>query len=632
MPHSDISGGFYQKGNGFMTKGQKKRLYRIIFSAVLLLAAVLIPQKTVRILFFVASYLLVGWDVIYKSFRGIAHGQVFDENFLMLLATIGAFAIGEYAEGVFVMLFYQVGELFQDMAVARSRQSISQLMDIRPDYVNIRQEGELVQVDPDELSVGDVFYVKPGEKVPLDGRILEGASSLDMMALTGESVPQEVEAGAEILSGSVNLSGLLCVEATKEFGESTVAKILEMVEEASDKKSRSENFITRFARYYTPVVVVLAVLLAVVPMLVVPGAEWQEWLSRALVFLVISCPCALVISVPLSFFGGLGGASKAGILIKGGNYLEALAQTEIAVFDKTGTLTEGSFTVQQVESAGRITEEELLEKIALAECYSPHPISLSLKKAYGKEPDESRVSGVEELSGRGVSACVDGKRLYVGNARLMEERGIQAPAPAHAGTVVYAADDQGYLGMVRISDQVKEDAAFCIETLKKARVKTVMLTGDRPEAAQEVARELGVDQLYAGLLPGDKVEKMEELLSLRSKNGKVVFMGDGINDAPVLTRADIGVAMGGVGSDAAIEAADVVIMNDQPSKLGTAIQISRRTLRIVKQNIVFALGIKVLFLILGAFGIANIWMGIFADVGVAVLAILNAMRCLKAIQ
>ena len=364
-----------------MTKGQKKRLYRIIFSAVLLLTAVMIPHKTVRILFFVASYLLVGWDVIYKSFRGIAHGQVFDENFLMLLATIGAFAIGEYAEGVFVMLFYQVGELFQDMAVARSRQSISQLMDIRPDFVNIRQDGELVQVDPDELSVGDVFYVKPGEKVPLDGRILEGTSSLDMMALTGESVPQEVEAGAEILSGSVNLSGLLCVEATKEFGESTVAKILEMVEEASDKKSRSENFITRFARYYTPVVVILAVLLAGVPMLVVPGAEWQEWLSRALVFLVISCPCALVISVPLSFFGGLGGASKAGILIKGGNYLEALAQTEIAVFDKTGTLTEGSFTVQQVESTGQITEEELLEKIALAECYSPHPISLSLKKA-----------------------------------------------------------------------------------------------------------------------------------------------------------------------------------------------------------------------------------------------------------
>lgn len=615
-----------------MTKGQKKRLYRIIFSAVLLLAAVLIPHKTVRILFFVASYLLVGWDVIYKSFRGIIQGQVFDENFLMLLATIGAFAIGEYAEGVFVMLFYQVGELFQDMAVARSRQSISQLMDIRPDFVNIRQEGELVQVDPDELSVGDVFYVKPGEKVPLDGRILEGTSSLDMMALTGESVPQEVEAGAEILSGSVNLSGLLCVEATKEFEESTVAKILEMVEEASDKKSRSENFITRFARYYTPVVVILAVLLAVVPMLVVPGAEWQEWLSRALVFLVISCPCALVISVPLSFFGGLGGASKAGILIKGGNYLEALAQTEIAVFDKTGTLTEGSFTVQQVKSAGRITEEELLEKIALAECYSPHPISLSLKKAYGKEPDESRVSGVEELSGRGVSACVDGKRLYVGNVRLMQERGIQVPAATHAGTVVYAADELGYLGMVRISDQVKEDAAFCIETLKKAHVKTVMLTGDRPEAAREVARELGVDQLYAGLLPGDKVEKMEALLSQRSKNGKVIFMGDGINDAPVLTRADIGVAMGGVGSDAAIEAADVVIMNDQPSKLGTAIQISRRTLRIVKQNIVFALGIKVLFLILGAFGIANIWMGIFADVGVAVLAILNAMRCLKAIQ
>lgn len=615
-----------------MTKGQKKRLYRIIFSAVLLLTAVMIPHKTVRILFFVASYLLVGWDVIYKSFRGIAHGQVFDENFLMLLATIGAFAIGEYAEGVFVMLFYQVGELFQDMAVARSRQSISQLMDIRPDFVNIRQDGELVQVDPDELSVGDVFYVKPGEKVPLDGRILEGTSSLDMMALTGESVPQEVEAGAEILSGSVNLSGLLCVEATKEFGESTVAKILEMVEEASDKKSRSENFITRFARYYTPVVVILAVLLAGVPMLVVPGAEWQEWLSRALVFLVISCPCALVISVPLSFFGGLGGASKAGILIKGGNYLEALAQTEIAVFDKTGTLTEGSFTVQQVESTGQITEEELLEKIALAECYSPHPISLSLKKAYGKEPDESRVSGVEELSGRGVSACVDGKRLYVGNARLMQERGIQVPASTHAGTVVYAADELGYLGMVRISDQVKEDAAFCIETLKKAHVKTVMLTGDRPEAAREVARELGVDQLYAGLLPGDKVEKMEALLSQRSKNGKVIFMGDGINDAPVLTRADIGVAMGGVGSDAAIEAADVVIMNDQPSKLGTAIQISRRTLRIVKQNIVFALGIKVLFLILGAFGIANIWMGIFADVGVAVLAILNAMRCLKAIQ
>lgn len=615
-----------------MTKGQKKRLCRVIVSAALLLAAVLIPQNTVKILFFAASYLLVGWDVIYKSFRGIAHGQIFDENFLMMLATVGAFAIGEYAEGVFVMLFYQIGELFQDMAVAKSRQSISQLMDIRPDYVNIRQNGELVQVDPDELSVGDVFYVKPGEKVPLDGRIVEGVSSLDMMALTGESVPQEAEVGMEILSGSVNLSGVLTVEATKEFGESTVAKILQMVEEAGDKKSRSENFITRFARYYTPVVVLLAFLLAVVPLLLVPGAQWQEWLSRALVFLVISCPCALVISVPLSFFGGIGGASKAGILIKGGNYLEALAQTQIAVFDKTGTLTEGSFEVQQVDSAGRLSEDELLERIALAECYSSHPISLSLKKAYGREMEESRISEVEELSGRGVCARIDGTLIYVGNARLMKERDIDCPAPVHAGTVVYAADEKGYLGMVRIADRMKKDAPACIQMLKKEHVKTVMLTGDRPEAAQEVAEELGIDQVYAGLLPGDKVDKLEELLTQRGKGGKVIFMGDGINDAPVLTRADIGVAMGGVGSDAAIEAADVVIMNDQPSKLGAAIQISRRTLRIVKQNIVFALGIKVLFLILGAFGIANIWMGIFADVGVAVLAILNAMRCLKALQ
>ena len=615
-----------------MTRGQKKRLYRIVGSAGVLVAAVLIPHEIIKLALFLAAYFLVGYDVIWKSLRGIANGQVFDENFLMLLATVGAFIIGEYAEGVFVMLFYQIGELFQDMAVAKSRQSISQLMDIRPDYVNVMQDGELEQVDPDELSVGDVFYVKPGEKVPLDGVILEGHSSLDMMALTGESVPVEVEEASTILSGSVNLNGLLKVEATKEFGESTVAKILQMVEEASDKKSKSENFITRFAKYYTPIVVILAVILAVIPPIVLPGAQWQEWLSRALVFLVISCPCALVISVPLSFFGGIGGASKVGILIKGSNYLEALAQTETAVFDKTGTLTEGTFTVQKVVSGGQYSEEELLELVALAESYSTHPISVSLRKAYDREPDQSRVTDVEELAGRGVSAKVDGQLIFVGNARLMEERGINTQVPLQAGTVVYAADEKGYLGMILIADQIKKDAAGCIARLKKARIRTVMLTGDRPEAAAEVSRKLGVDQVFAGLLPGDKVTRMEELIAQRSKNGKVIFMGDGINDAPVLSRADIGVAMGGVGSDAAIEAEDVVIMNDEPSKLGTAIRISRRTLGIVKQNIVFAIGIKVLFLILGAFGIANIWMGVFADVGVAVIAILNAMRCLKTIE
>ena len=614
-----------------MTRGQKKRLIRIIVCAALLVIAYLMPQPTVRLVLFGAAYLLVGYDVILKSLRGIAHGQVFDENFLMLVATVGAFLIGQYPEGVFVMLFYQIGELFQDIAVARSRRSIAQLMDIRPDYVNIMQDGEMIQSDPDEVAVGDVFYVKPGEKVPLDAVILEGHSALDMAALTGESVPVSVSEGTEILSGSVNLQGLLQCRATKEFGESTVSKILQLVEEASDKKSRSENFITRFAHYYTPTVVILAVLLAVIPPLLVPGAEWKDWIGRALIFLVISCLCALVISVPLSFFGGIGGASSQGILIKGGNYLEALARTGTVVFDKTGTLTRGVFRVQYCLSAGRLSNEELIETAALAETYSSHPIAQSLQQAYGKAVDPERVKDAEDLSGRGISALVDGERIYVGNRKLMDELHLGTEACSDMGTVVYVATPTEYLGLILIADEIKPDAEDAVAELKAGQIRTIMLTGDREEAAQDVAHRLGIDRCYAGLLPADKVARMEAILK-DPDAGKVVFMGDGINDAPVLSRADLGVAMGAIGSDAAIEAADIVIMNDEPGKLATAIRISRFTLRIVKENIIFAIGVKVLFLILAAFGLTTIWMGVFADVGVAVLAILNALRCLKPVK
>ena len=612
-----------------MRKKQKKTLVRIILSAVLLVAAALIPVGgIVKLVLFLIPYAVIGWDVLWKAIRNIAHGQVFDENFLMAIATVGAFALGEYPEGVAVMLFYQVGELFQSYAVGRSRQSIAALMDIRPDYANIEQDGKLVQVDPEDVAVGDTIVIKAGEKIPLDGVVLEGSSAVDTAALTGESLPRDVDPGDDVVSGCINQSGLLKVRVTKVFGESTVAKILDLVENSSSKKARAENFITRFARYYTPVVVIGAVLLAVLPPLLF-GGDWSDWLQRALIFLVISCPCALVISVPLSFFGGIGGASKQGILVKGSNYLEALAKTETVVFDKTGTLTKGTFQVTAVHP-DRISEGELLELAALAESYSEHPISRSLREAYQKPVDASRVTDVEEISGHGVRAKVDGHDVYAGNGKWMDRIGASWRNCHRTGTVVHVAVDGEYAGHIVISDAVKPDAAAAIEALKREGVKkTVMLTGDVKAVGEAVAREIGIDEVHAELLPGDKVDQVERLLKNTSGKGKLAFVGDGINDAPVLSRADIGIAMGGLGSDAAIEAADIVLMDDKPSKLAVAVRISRKTLRIVRQNIVFALGIKLLFLSLGAFGMANMWEAVFADVGVSVLAILNASRALR---
>ena len=612
-----------------MRKKQKKTLVRIILSAVLLVAAALIPvDGIVKLVLFLIPYAVIGWDVLWKAIRNIAHGQVFDENFLMAIATVGAFALGEYPEGVAVMLFYQVGELFQSYAVGRSRQSIAALMDIRPDYANIEQDGKLVQVDPEDVAVGDTIVIKAGEKIPLDGVVLEGSSAVDTAALTGESLPRDVNPGDDVVSGCINQSGLLKVRVTKVFGESTVAKILDLVENSSSKKARAENFITRFARYYTPVVVIGAVLLAVLPPLLF-GGDWSDWLQRALIFLVISCPCALVISVPLSFFGGIGGASKQGILVKGSNYLEALAKTETVVFDKTGTLTKGTFQVTAVHP-DRISEGELLELAALAESYSEHPISRSLREAYQKPVDASRVTDVEEISGHGVRAKVDGHDVYAGNGKWMDRIGASWRNCHRTGTVVHVAVDGEYAGHIVISDAVKPDAAAAIEALKREGVKkTVMLTGDVKAVGEAVAREIGIDEVHAELLPGDKVDQVERLLKNTSGKGKLAFVGDGINDAPVLSRADIGIAMGGLGSDAAIEAADIVLMDDKPSKLAVAVRISRKTLRIVRQNIVFALGIKLLFLALGAFGMANMWEAVFADVGVSVLAILNASRALR---
>lgn len=612
-----------------MRKKQKKTLVRIILSAVLLVAAALIPVGgIVKLVLFLIPYAVIGWDVLWKAIRNIAHGQVFDENFLMAIATVGAFALGEYPEGVAVMLFYQVGELFQSYAVGRSRQSIAALMDIRPDYANIEQDGKLVQVDPEDVAVGDTIVIKAGEKIPLDGVVLEGSSAVDTAALTGESLPRDVDTGDDVVSGCINQSGLLKVRVTKVFGESTVAKILDLVENSSSKKARAENFITRFARYYTPVVVIGAVLLAVLPPLLF-GGDWSDWLQRALIFLVISCPCALVISVPLSFFGGIGGASKQGILVKGSNYLEALAKTETVVFDKTGTLTKGTFQVTAVHP-DRISEGELLELAALAESYSEHPISRSLREAYQKPVDASRVTDVEEISGHGVRAKVDGHDVYAGNGKWMDRIGASWRNCHRTGTVVHVAVDGEYAGHIVISDAVKPDAAAAIEALKREGVKkTVMLTGDVKAVGEAVAREIGIDEVHAELLPGDKVDQVERLLKNTSGKGKLAFVGDGINDAPVLSRADIGIAMGGLGSDAAIEAADIVLMDDKPSKLAVAVRISRKTLRIVRQNIVFALGIKLLFLALGAFGMANMWEAVFADVGVSVLAILNASRALR---
>ena len=645
-----------------MSKKQKKMLTRILAAAVLLVVVKLLPEIRLPIhlplisspaaqngtmfslapwLLYLVPYLIIGWDVLARSLRNIANGQVFDENFLMALATVGAFGTGEYAEAVFVMLFYQVGELFQDYAVGKSRQSIAALMDIRPDTANLEGEnGEIQEVDPEEVSVGSIVVIKPGQRVPLDGVVVEGTSALDTAALTGESVPRDVVPGDAVISGCVNQTGLLRVKVTRESGESTVSKILDLVENASEKKSTSENFITRFARYYTPCVVIAALALFLIPTLALAltpaasqpafllGTTWSNWLHRALIFLVISCPCALVISVPLSFFGGIGGASKCGILVKGGNYLEALAKTETVIFDKTGTLTRGTFTVTAVHPESGFTREQLLEDAALAERYSDHPISLSLQAACTSSLDASRVSGVEEIAGHGVLAQVDGRRVAVGNRRLMERQGVSAAPCELPGTIVYVAVDGAYAGHIVISDLPKEDAKAAIADLKANGVKkTVRLTGATEAAATAVAAELGVDEYHAELLPADKVEWMERLLA--SSGGKTAFVGDGINDAPVLTRADIGIAMGALGSDAAIEAADIVLMDDKPSKIATAMRISRKTLRIAHQNIWFALIVKFAVMILGAFDLATMWEAVFADVGVAFIAILNATRCLK---
>ena len=612
-----------------MSRKQMKSLCRILAGAALLLAAVLIPvEGYLRLLLFLIPYLLAGGDVLWRAVRNILRGQVFDENFLMAVATIGAFFIGEYPEAVLVMVFYQVGEWFQGYAVGRSRASIASLMDIRPDHANLETPDGLRQADPEEVAVGDVIVIKSGERIPLDGTVLEGRTTLDTAALTGESLPREIGPGESVISGCINIGGLLRVKVTKPYGESTVAKILDLVENSSSKKARAENFITRFAHVYTPLVVIAAVLLAVLPPLLWNQA-WHEWIQRALIFLVISCPCALVISIPLGFFGGIGGASRQGILVKGSNYLEALSKTEIVVFDKTGTLTKGTFSVTAVHP-DVLPEGRLLELAALAESYSDHPISRSLREAYHKEIDTSRVGDVEDIPGYGVTARVDGRLVGVGGGKLMDRLGIPYRNCHRTGTIVHVAVDGEYAGHIVIADEIKPDAVQTIAALKAQGVrKTVMLTGDQPSVGENVAKTLGIDEVYAGLLPADKVEHVERLLREKSGPGTLAFVGDGVNDAPVLSRADIGIAMGALGSDAAIEAADVVLMDDKPSKIADAIRISRKTRRIVQQNIVFALGVKLLVLILGACGVATMWAAVFADVGVSVLAILNAMRALS---
>ena len=615
-----------------MSKKQKRMLFRVLASAVLFAVALLLPTEGwLRLFTFLIPYAVIAWDVLWRAVRNIAHGQVFDENFLMSLATVGALATGEYPEAVFVMLFYQVGELFQSYAVDQSRKSITSLMDIRPDYANIEVDGQLRQVDPEDVAVGDTIVIKAGERIPLDGVVLEGTSNVDTAALTGESLPREAQPGDDVISGCVNLSGLLRVRVTKAFEESTVAKILDLVENSSSKKAKAENFITKFARYYTPAVVLAAVALALLPPLFT-SIQWVDSIQRALNFLVVSCPCALVISVPLSFFGGIGGASKNGILVKGGNYLEVLAKTELVVFDKTGTLTRGVFNVTAIHP-DHCGEAQLLELAALAESYSDHPISRSLKEAYGKELDASRVSNVEELSGRGVRATVDGRQICAGNDKLMEDIGVSWHPCHRVGTTVHVASDGVYLGHIVISDEVKPDAKEAITALKACGVRrTVMLTGDAKAVGESVAQELGLDEVHTQLLPADKVTRVEALLGEVSPKGALAFVGDGINDAPVLSRADIGIAMGGLGSDAAIEPADIGLMDDKPSKLADAIRIARRTLAIVRQNIVFALAVKFLVLALSAAGVANMWEAVFADVGVSVIAILNAMRALKTVK
>lgn len=634
-----------------MTKKQKKVLRRIIISAVLLVAMAVmftvleksgtvdlenpsIMWRCIEIVAYLIPYLIIGYDILKKAFLGIIHGEVFDENFLMAIATVGAMVLGEYKEASAVMLFYQIGELFQSYAVGKSRKNITALMDIRPDYANIEKDGKLEQVDPDDVQIGTVIVVQPGEKVPIDGKVVEGVSSLNTSALTGESVPREVHVGDEIISGCVNLTGLIRIETSKEFGESTVSKILDLVENSSMKKSRSENFITRFAKYYTPAVCIAALALAVLPPLVniIMGnpAAWSKWIIRALTTLVISCPCALVISIPLSFFGGIGGASAKGILVKGSNYLEALSYTKYVVCDKTGTLTKGVFQVTEIHPEGGMSEADLLEKAALVENYSNHPISKSLKEAYGKEIDNNRVTDAKEISGHGVSAVVDGHEVAAGNVKLMKQMNIQAAVPTSVGTEIHVAVDGKYAGYILISDVVKPNAKEAISGLKAAGVeKVVMLTGDAKKVADAVGSELGVDEVRSELLPGDKVDEVEKLIAAKGEKEKLAFVGDGINDAPVLSRADIGIAMGALGSDAAIEAADIVLMDDDPAKIATAMKISKKTLRIVHQNIVFALVIKFACLALGAVGFVNMWWAIFADVGVMILAVLNATRALS---
>ena len=607
----------------------RKKLIKIIIAFILFLITMIFKAENewINIGLYVISYIIVGFEIIRKALRNITRGKVFDENFLMTIATIGAFGIGEYPEAVAVMLFYQVGELFQSYAVDKSRKSISSLMDIRPDFANV--EGKVEKVDPDDVEIGDIIIIKPGEKVPLDGVILEGKSSLDTKALTGESLPKDVTEGEEILSGCINLNGVLRVEVTKEYGQSTVSKILDLVENASSKKSKSENFITKFARYYTPIVVIIALFLALFPPLVIDGATFSDWIYRALSFLVVSCPCALVISIPLSFFGGIGGASKMGILIKGSNYLEAISKAEIVVFDKTGTLTEGNFEVQKIMPVN-ITEEELLKIVAYAENYSNHPISLSVKNAYSRKINEVDIQSTQELSGMGIVAKIWDRDIIVGNEKLMREKEIEFLKTDDVGTVLYVAIDNKYVGYILIADKIKDDAKKAIEELKKNNVKeTVMLTGDKKSVGEDVAQKLGLDKVYTELLPDGKVKKVEKLLKEKSENGKLVFVGDGINDAPVLALADIGVAMGGLGSDAAIEAADVVIMTDEPSKIVNTIKLSKKTMRIVKENIVFAIFVKVLILMLSAIGLSTMWEAVFADVGVSVIAIINALRVLR---
>lgn len=608
----------------------KKEIIKIVIALILFLIALIVPFKNQLINngLFIISYLIVGFEIVLKAIKNIFKGKVFDENFLMAIATIGAFVIGEYPEAVAVMLFYQIGEAFQDYAVDKSRKSIISLMDIRPDFANIQRNGKIDKINPEEVNVGDIIVVKPGEKVPLDGIIVKGTSMIDTSALTGESVPKEIKEQDEILSGCINENGVLEVKVTKKFGESTASKILDLVENASSKKSKSENFISKFAKYYTPIVVVTAVLLAIIPPMIFNRAEWIEWIHRALTFLVVSCPCALVISIPLGFFGGIGGASKIGVLVKGSNYLEALSNTEIMVLDKTGTLTEGVFEVQQINPID-ISKEDLIKYATYAESFSNHPIAISLKKAYGKEIVNKKVSETQELPGLGVRAVIEGESIFVGNEKLMKENCIDYIKSEEIGTILYIAVNNKFAGTIVISDKIKTDAKETIDKLKKDNIKKiVMLTGDKRKVGENVAKKLGIDEVYTELLPSNKVEKVEELMKNKSENGNLAFIGDGINDAPVLAISDIGIAMGGLGSDAAIEAADVVLMTDEPSKIVDAIKISKKTMRIVKQNIIFAISIKLIVLILSAIGISNMWQAVFADVGVSILAILNALRVL----